>query len=303
MIVLTGYTASGKDTTLKELIKLGYKPIISYTTRPIRPTEIDGVDYHFINEYEFLQKQKEGFFAEITKYNMVQGTVYYGSAVHDVEKASNSVIIINPDGLNQIKEKELNVTSFYIDVEEKELIERLKRRGDNKSEYERRLETDKNDFKNIHNEVDFIIDGNNKTPKQIALEILDRANNDSDTKLTHFLNLDKPCYENVVYISHKFQNDMNNAKRVEDIIYKLTETYPTYLFISPIHSFQFLYHLTDYQKGLDMCLWLLEQCDCLWAFDDYSDSVGTNGEIAFAKRHKIPYKIWSKEETYEKLGL
>ncbi|MBU5331705.1 AAA family ATPase [Anaerocolumna aminovalerica] len=303
MIVLTGYTASGKDTTLKELIKLGYKPIISYTTRPIRPKEIDGVDYHFISEIEFLQKNKEGFFAETSKHKMIKRHVYYGSAEKDIENNSNGVVILDPNGLNQIKEKKLNITSFYIDVDEKILIERLKQRGDNEADYELRLENDKKDFKNIHNEVDFIIDGNNKTPKQIALEILDRANNDNDIKLTHFLNLDKPCYENVVYISHKFQNDMINVKRVEDIICKLTVTYPTYLFISPIHSFQFLYHLTDYQKGLDMCLWLLEQCDCLWAFDDYSDSVGTNGEIAFAKRHKIPYKIWSKEETYEKLGL
>ena len=303
MIILSGYSGSGKDTVLKELIKLGYKPIVSYTTRPIRSNEQNGVEYHFISEEEFTQRKKDGFFAETTHYDMVGGRVYYGSSVEDFNNNPDGIAILNPDGLRQIREKGLSYTSFYLDVPFKTLAARLILRGDDIEEFARRLEADKIDFSNIHKEVDFVIDAAKKKPFQIALEILDRVNNDSENKSSNFLCLDKPNYENVVYIAHKFQNDPKNMKRVEDIILKLRELYPTYLFISPIHAFSFEYTSTDYQLGLNMCLFLLNKCDCMWVFDEHSDSVGVQGEKAFCRKHKIPYKVWSEDEVEEKLGL
>jgi len=174
MIILTGYSASGKDSILKELIQFGYKPIISYTTRPIRPTESDGVEYHFISEDEFKQKQEDGFFAETTSYDMVNGKVFYGSATEDIDNNPTGIAILNPDGLRQIKEKGLDVISFYLDVHVYTLIDRLKKRGDNESEYTRRLKSDQRDFSTIYDEVDFIINANNKTPYELADEILDK---------------------------------------------------------------------------------------------------------------------------------
>jgi guanylate kinase len=307
ILVLTGYTASGKDTVLKELIKLGYKSITSYTTRAIRlttiPPETNGIEYHFISEEEFGQKKKEGFFAETTSYETVRGIAQYGCSKEDVLRNPNGVIILNPDGLSQVKQKNINVTSFYLDVDQDTLIERLKKRGDNEEEYLRRLETDREDFENIHSEVDFIIDANNKTPRTIALEIISRVNDIGCNEFDKPLSINKPQYENVVYVAHKFQNDINNIKRVEDIINKLVELYRNYLFISPIHSFQFLYTKVDYQTGLDMCLFLLDKCDELWVFDEYSDSIGVNGEISFSKKYKIPIKYWDEDAIYEKLGL
>ena len=52
-ICLVGKSCSGKDTIARELVKLGYERILTYTTRPQRPSELDGVDYHFITENEF----------------------------------------------------------------------------------------------------------------------------------------------------------------------------------------------------------------------------------------------------------
>ena len=49
MIVLVGKTCSGKDSIKKELINLGMKNIVTYTTRPLRNGEVNGVDYHFID--------------------------------------------------------------------------------------------------------------------------------------------------------------------------------------------------------------------------------------------------------------
>ena len=58
---LMGKSSSGKDTIFKELNEdkeLNLKPIVSYTTRPKRSGECDGVDYNFI-EYNDIMSIKE----------------------------------------------------------------------------------------------------------------------------------------------------------------------------------------------------------------------------------------------------
>ena len=75
MIVLIGESASGKSTIEKELVKRGFNKIISYTTRPIRKDETDGIDYHYISKEEFLINSK-WIFVEYTIYN----SWYYGIA-------------------------------------------------------------------------------------------------------------------------------------------------------------------------------------------------------------------------------
>ena len=50
MLLLVGKMASGKDTLKKELINMGMESIVTYTTRPPRPDEINGISYHFITQ-------------------------------------------------------------------------------------------------------------------------------------------------------------------------------------------------------------------------------------------------------------
>lgn len=175
MIALTGFTASGKSTIEKELVKLGFVRIISYTTRPIRikDGEVDGVDYHFISEEEFMDKLHNGFFAENTKYDTVEGVWRYGAAVEDVD--DSKVCVINRDGLRQLKaNKDLNIKSFFIDVDEESIREKLEARGDKKAEYERRLESDEVDFRGIEEEVDYVVKNHKyiMSPSEVANEIL-----------------------------------------------------------------------------------------------------------------------------------
>lgn len=155
MLLLLGKTATGKDTIQKELIKIGMKSVVSYTTRPPRPGEVDGVTYHFITQEEFLNKYHNGFFAETTSYNVATGeTWYYGSAVEDL--TDEKVIIVNPYGLRQLKNiPSLNPIAFYITAGEETIWNRLRERGDNAVEARRRLNADNEDFANIENNVDF----------------------------------------------------------------------------------------------------------------------------------------------------
>lgn len=157
MLILCGKTASGKDTIQKELIKKGMTSIVSYTTRPMRDGEIDGINYHYVSEEEFIQKKNSGFFAETTSYSVASGEVwYYGSAVEDL--TNEKVFITNPDGLREIVKMEgLNPVVFYISASEETIWNRLRQRGDNSEEARRRLNADDEDFKDIEKYYDFAI--------------------------------------------------------------------------------------------------------------------------------------------------
>ncbi len=155
MLLLVGKSASGKDTIQKELIKKGMQSVVSYTTRPPRKGEIDGVAYHFITKDEFLDKERQGFFAETTYYNVASGeTWYYGSAAKDL--TDDKVIIVNPEGLRQIQKiKSLNTVAFYIMANEETIWNRMKQRGDDAAEARRRLNADDIDFIDITKDIDF----------------------------------------------------------------------------------------------------------------------------------------------------
>lgn len=173
MIVLLGKTASGKDSIVKKLISLyGFKRIITYSSRPIRKGEIDGIDYYFVSKDEFKQKIDDGFFAEWKSYKTVDSIWYYGTALKDLENAEdNSVIILTPDGFREVKDKlGDNITSIYIYTNNSTIKKRLIERGDETNEAERRLESDNKDFKGFENEVDKIVYNNDGTDINNVIE-------------------------------------------------------------------------------------------------------------------------------------
>ena len=63
--------------------------------------------------------------------------------------------------------------------------------------------------------------------------------------------------ELIVYVAHPYGADPENAAKVEDIIRDLVDKYPRYCFISPIHTFGFLYEDVDYEEGMEHCYTLL----------------------------------------------
>ena len=76
---LMGKSASGKDTVYKriqeELPEL--KPLVIYTTRPIREKETEGVEYHFVDEIQLREFQKAGKVIELRDYHTVHGIWHY----------------------------------------------------------------------------------------------------------------------------------------------------------------------------------------------------------------------------------
>lgn len=156
MIVFVGHSASGKDTLMNKVAgKSNLKPVISYTTRPIRQGEIDGIAYNFISTEEFEEKNSRGFFIEVSNY----GGWLYGMAKEDCGK--DRIVIVDPCGLRTLMRAAVPVVTFFIDVPERERLIRLTNRGDDITELCRRIISDRDTFRGIEHEVDYIVKNNN----------------------------------------------------------------------------------------------------------------------------------------------
>ena len=66
VLVICAPSGAGKTTLVKRLLQefphFGYS--VSCTTRPPRPGEVDGKDYHFLSREEFQRRRLQGYFAE-----------------------------------------------------------------------------------------------------------------------------------------------------------------------------------------------------------------------------------------------
>lgn len=173
MIILVGESGSGKSTIEKILSdKYGYEKTVSYTTRPARKEEKDGVDYHFISEDEYIEKFNDGFFAETGAYN----NWLYGTTKDQYH--ANTVCVLTPHGLRQIKRTfynngEMEMKSFYIKVPRRDRLVKILQRGDDMEEAIRRNQSDVGQYDGIEDEVDFVVENSNYTmnPFELAFTI------------------------------------------------------------------------------------------------------------------------------------
>lgn len=133
LIVISGPTCAGKGTICKELLKIN-KNIwrsISYTSRPIRGNEVDGVDYFFVTKEEFENKIKNG---EMLEYAQVHYNDYYGTPREHIKEKLDSgidvILEIDIQGAIQIKEKVKEaIFIFILAPSMEEIRNRLIKRG------------------------------------------------------------------------------------------------------------------------------------------------------------------------------
>lgn len=152
MIILVGASCAGKSCIERKLTEHGLNRIISYTSRAIRKNEINHIDYHFLTKEEFEKKLSEGFFAEHTVYNSWN----YGIAEEDCR--DDACAVVETSGMRQLKSnKNFNIKSFCIDVDERTRVVRMMNRGDNIMESFRRIISDQGMFSGIEYEVDYVI--------------------------------------------------------------------------------------------------------------------------------------------------
>lgn len=170
MLVVIGPSASGKTQIVNHLIK-DYKmqKMVTYTTRPMRVNEVDGLDYHFISKDAFLKKIEEHFFLEYVYYN---GN-YYGTAKNDLTK--EKVVIIEKDGLKAyLKEARDKIKIIYIQCSKPIRRLRMIERKDDEASINRRLANDDLVFdQEARNLADYIIDTSNSNVYDDAKKVYD----------------------------------------------------------------------------------------------------------------------------------
>lgn len=152
-----GKSATGKDTLYKEVLKkkdLGIKPVISYTTRPIREGEKDGVEYHFVGKHTYETLKREGKVVEYRDYNTVHGVWSYFTVEDSQFQGKENVLLINTlEGYEQIVSYfgKSRVIPLYIEIEDGIRLSRALRREQTQKEpkYQelcRRFLADSEDF-------------------------------------------------------------------------------------------------------------------------------------------------------------
>ena len=154
LLILTGKTASGKDTIASRLP--GFKRVITATTRSPRPNEKEGIDYYFLTKGEFENKIKQGEFFEYVTY----GSNLYGTYKQELEQAQteDSLWRIDPSRAGRIKDLLKNAKVFYITCDDEVVLQRLKNRGLSDAEIKSRMEDDRRIWQAYKEKYDYVID-------------------------------------------------------------------------------------------------------------------------------------------------
>lgn len=169
MIVIVGKTCSGKST-IADFLEEQYlvHRVRTYTTRPPREGETEN-EYHFISDEEFDQMKADGKFFETTQYETTQGVWKYGTGKE--EFCLDCCVVMNPDGVKKVKNllpPEYDIKIIYLNVTEGVQWNRLRERGQDADEAQRRIIADKKDFEDVQSYYDLSITTDNLKPYQIA---------------------------------------------------------------------------------------------------------------------------------------
>lgn len=116
LLVLSSPSGGGKSTIARHLLA-GRDDVtysISATTRAIRPGEVEGQDYFFLNRDEFLRRVDAGHFLEWAEY----GGQWYGTLLDQVELGLRTgrhvVLDIDVNGAEQLRARFPNAVHVFV---------------------------------------------------------------------------------------------------------------------------------------------------------------------------------------------
>lgn len=131
LVVLSGPSGAGKDSVIQRLKETNYPFhfVVTATTRPQRPNECDGIDYHFVSVGEFAGMIEDN---ELLEYAVVYGD-YKGIPKKHVREALASgqdvILRIDVQGAATIRSLVPNAITIFLTAESEEiLVGRLRER-------------------------------------------------------------------------------------------------------------------------------------------------------------------------------
>ncbi len=177
IVVISGPAGVGKSTVLPRLFEDPPVPLVasvSATTRPPRPTEVDGVHYHFLSPEEFARRRARGEFLE--SFEVFGLGHWYGTLASEVAsglEAGNWVLLeIDVQGALAVMQRYPDaITIFLRPPSMKELERRLRtRRTETEEAIQRRLDEARNEMACAHRYRHQVV---TDTPERTAQEIRD----------------------------------------------------------------------------------------------------------------------------------
>ena len=134
LVIISGPSGVGKDTIIDALRERAHDPeyhyVVTCTTRAMRPGEVNGVDYHFLDSGAFAAQRAAGGFLEA---NEVHGN-WYGTPRSQVREAladgRDVILKIDVQGAQVVKGKVPGaLLIFLIPPSLEDLFQRLRSRA------------------------------------------------------------------------------------------------------------------------------------------------------------------------------
>ena len=116
VVVIAAPSGAGKTSLVKALIEssANIDVAVSHTTRPMRPHEVDGVNYHFVSQNEFKALlEQDGFIESAEVFGNLYGTSReaMGSIIN---QGKHLVLEIDYQGASQIRQQVAGAISIFI---------------------------------------------------------------------------------------------------------------------------------------------------------------------------------------------
>lgn len=167
LFVLIGPSGSGKTTIVRKIMEnnsfsdIKYNELVSFTTRPKRAREVDGVDYQFITQEEFDRLLKNEQLVEYDKYK----DSYYGITDQELQtkmSIGHTFFIATFPGYLKLKEVFEKrgwygrIHAVFISVDLDTAKKRMAARGDEQRSITERIKSYHEEMKNMNN-CDYVI--------------------------------------------------------------------------------------------------------------------------------------------------
>ncbi len=179
LYIVSAPSGAGKTSLVKALLDAQpqVRVSVSHTTRPMRPGEVDGVNYHFVSREEFLERLEHGEFLEHAE---VFGNLYGTSQrwlEQTLDEGYDPILEIDWQGAQQVRQVMPQAKSIFILPPTQEALrQRLTNRGQDSDEViEKRMREAVSEMTH-YVEYDYLVINDDFTHALIDLQAIFRAN-------------------------------------------------------------------------------------------------------------------------------